>query len=55
LPQPLLGEGKVMLVEAVRFVVAVVLIVSVPMLVWTIAEKFDDWRAGRHRNTPGDC
>ncbi len=43
-----------MLLEAVQFVVAVVLIVSMPILVWTIAEKLDDWWTGRHRSTPDD-
>jgi hypothetical protein len=43
-----------MLVIAAEFVIAVVLIVSVPILVWTMAEKFDAWHAGRHRIQTGE-
>lgn len=39
-----------MLAEAFRFVVAAVLIVSIPILVWKIAEQVDHWRAGRRRD-----
>jgi hypothetical protein len=39
-------EGQ-MLAEACRFVVAAVLAVSVPILVWKIAETVDHWRADR--------
>jgi hypothetical protein len=40
-----------MLVEAFRFVVGAILVVSVPILVWKIAEKVDHWRAGRRHKT----
>ena len=52
------GYGDEMLVEGVAFIVVVVLItsvISVPFLVWTIAETISDRRAARRRKAPGDC
>jgi hypothetical protein len=40
-----------MLAETVRFFIAVILVVSVPIFVWKIAEKFDQWRAVRRQKT----
>lgn len=39
-----------MLPEAFHFVIAAVVLVSVPIVVWKFAEMLDRWRANRLRN-----
>jgi hypothetical protein len=39
-----------MFAEALRFVVATILVVVVPILVWKLAEQVDHWRAGQRRD-----